>query len=263
MKENNLKIHEKVTELLNKIGVNKKTIKTIDKEKLKQIFKDVYKEFNTLSPFDTCANKDWREAALEVLKEEQPNNQENQEIKGKGVIDNEGNEKEDFKDDQSSNEDYDDLIQPEFPKKFCESFHNKKIENLIKKLEDERKEENECKEKYEDSIKKEIDKYLKESRDKQDFTDEDKDKKLQDIRKNLKKTLKKDIKNISSMKNNEFLLLLCLMRLKKETLYESNPYIVEFSVTLDSVYQSKKDEDTDEDRDLLNHFEEDLNKYVD
>ena len=58
-----------------------------------------------------------------------------------------------------SSEDYDDLIQPEFPKKFCE-FHNYKIETLINKLEMERKEENDWKDKYEQDMKKEINAFL-------------------------------------------------------------------------------------------------------
>ena len=65
------------------------------------------------------------------------------------------------------------------------------------------------------------------------------------------------------MKNNEFLMLLCLMRLKKESLYESNPYIVDFSVTLDSVYQPKKDEEVKDNSDLFRNFDDNLNKYVD
>ena len=82
--------------------------------------------------------------------------------------------------------------------------------------------------------------------------------------KDLKKKLKQNIKDNNHMKNNEFLMLLCLMRLKKEALYESNPYIVDFSVTLDSVYQSKKDDETDDTtNNLFSRFESDLNKYVD
>ena len=75
--------------------------------------------------------------------------------------------------------------------------------------------------------------------------------------------MKQKIKDNIYMKNNEFLMLLCLMRLKKESLYESNPYIVDFSVTLDSVYQSKKDDETDDSTNLFSKFESDLNKYVD
>ena len=75
--------------------------------------------------------------------------------------------------------------------------------------------------------------------------------------------MKQKIKDNIYMKNNEFLMLLCLMRLKKETLYESNPYIVDFSVTLDSVYQSKRDDEIDDSSNLFSKFEYDLNKYVD
>ena len=75
--------------------------------------------------------------------------------------------------------------------------------------------------------------------------------------------MKQKIKDNPYMKNNEFLMLLCLMRLKKESIYESNPYIVDFSVTLDSVYQSKRDDETDENSNLFSQFESDLNKYID
>ena len=68
------------------------------------------------------------------------------------------------------------------------------------------------------------------------------------------------------MKNDEFLLLLCLMRKKKEQMYENNPYIVDFSVTLDSVYQNKNYEDPFKRNGELFRFEDfenDLSKYVD
>ena len=42
------------------------------------------------------------------------------------------------------------------------------------------------------------------------------------------------------MTNDEFLLFLCLLRKKKEQLYESNPYIVEYNVDLDTVYQNRE-----------------------
>ena len=80
----------------------------------------------------------------------------------------------------------------------------------------------------------------------------------------LKDDMKQKIKDNSHMTNNEFLMLLHLMRLKKETVYESNPYIVDFSVTLESVYQSENAEDEgDGDNYLFSKFESDLNKYVD
>ena len=78
--------------------------------------------------------------------------------------------------------------------------------------------------------------------------------------------MKKSIKENKSMKNDEFLLLLCLMRKKKEQLYENNPYIVDFSVTLDSVYQTKTSEDPFKRNGELFRFEDfenDLSKYVD
>ncbi len=76
--------------------------------------------------------------------------------------------------------------------------------------------------------------------------------------------MKQRIKDNSHMTNNEFLMLLHLMKLKKEALYESNPYIVDYSVTLESVYQSGNDEDDEDDNNsLFSRFESDLNKYVD
>ena len=73
----------------------------------------------------------------------------------------------------------------------------------------------------------------------------------------------KSLKKESS--SDEFLMLLYLMKLKKETLYESNPYIVDYSVTLESVYQSGNDDGDDEEIDysLISKFESDLNKYLD
>ena len=88
--------------------------------------------------------------------------------------------------------------------------------------------------------------------------------KLEKKIKDLKNEMKQRIKDNSHMTNNEFLMLLHLMRLKKETVYESNPYIVDFSVTLESVYQSESAEDEgDGDNYLFSRFENDLNKYVD
>lgn len=72
------------------------------------------------------------------------------------------------------------------------------------------------------------------------------------------------IKDNPYMTNNEFLMLLHLMRLKKEALYETNPYIVDFSVSLESVYQSENaEDDEDNNNSLVSRFESDLNKYVD
>ena len=66
------------------------------------------------------------------------------------------------------------------------------------------------------------------------------------------------------MTNNEFLMFLHLIKLKKEALYETNPYFVDYSVTLESVYQSGNDEDDEDDNNsLFSRFESDLNKYVD
>ena len=87
-----------------------------------------------------------------------------------------------------------------------------------------------------------------------------------DAIKQAKIQMKKNIKDNKCMKNDEFLLLLCLMRKKKEQMYENNPYIVDFSVTLDSVYQSKNYENVyNKSMELFKfeEFENDLSKYVD
>ena len=125
------------------------------------------------------------------------------------------------------------------------------------------KEERQIKEDCEKNISEEIKRYKEKIEKTQQFNNADEKKKLDKAIKDLKREMKQKIKDNPYMKNNEFLMLLCLMRLKKETLYESNPYIVDFSVTLDSVYQSKKDDETDDSSNLFSKFESDLNKYVD
>lgn len=42
------------------------------------------------------------------------------------------------------------------------------------------------------------------------------------------------------MKNEDFSLLLCLMRKKKEAVYEKNPYYVDYNVKLGDVYRNEK-----------------------
>ena len=130
-------------------------------------------------------------------------------------------------------------------------------------MERQRKDERQIKEDCEKNIYDEIKKYKENQEKTQQFNNADRKKDLDKTIKDLKKGMKQKIKDNLYMKNNEFLMLLCLMRLKKETLYESNPYIVDFSVTLDSVYQSKKDDETDDSSNLFSKFESDLNKYVD
>jgi hypothetical protein len=95
------------------------------------------------------------------------------------------------------------------------------------------------------------------------LTDDSDKMSLEEKRKEEKRNMKKRIKDNKYMKNDEFLLLLCLMRKKKEQMYENNPYIVDFSITLDSVYQSKKEEDLEEEKELFNYFDYDLNKFID
>ena len=173
-------------------------------------------------------------------------------------------DKEDYKKDQSKREDYDDdLIQLEFPQVYSEKIHGSKIEKLSEQLERQRKDEKQIKEEFEKNISDAIKKYKDNQEKSPQFNNAEEKKKLDKSIKELKKGMKQKIKDNPYMKNNEFLMLLCLMRLKKESLYESNPYIVDFSVTLDSVYQSKKDDETDDSSNIFSKFESDLNKYVD
>ena len=138
-----------------------------------------------------------------------------------------------------------------------------KIEKLSEQLEKQRKEERQIREEFDKIITEEIKKYKIEQEKNQQFNVDEK-KKLEKKIKDLKNEMKQRIKDNSHMTNNEFLMLLHLMRLKKETVYESNPYIVDFSVTLESVYQSESAEDEgDGDNYLFSRFENDINKYVD
>lgn len=44
------------------------------------------------------------------------------------------------------------------------------------------------------------------------------------------------------MKNDDFNLLLCLLRKKKENIYEKNPYYIDYNVTMEDVYRNEKEE---------------------
>ena len=131
-------------------------------------------------------------------------------------------------------------------------------ENLsyyMKKLEKEREEENKLRAEYDKNIEAAIKVYI---------DDKNKEKKaledLENKRKEEKRKLERNIKSNDVMKNDEFLLLLCLMRKKKEQKYENNPYMLDFSVTLDTVYQSKRKNDLDY---ITEHFDYDLGRYAD
>ena len=205
----------------------------------------------------------WSQACKEIKAEKEENKEEIKEtIKDDNYksIDKEENKKDILK-----REDYDDdLIQLEFPKVYIDKIHSPKIEKLSEQLEKQRKEERQIREEFDKVITEEIKKYKVEQEKNQQFNVDEK-KKLEKKIKDLKNEMKQRIKDNSHMTNNEFLMLLYLMKLKKETLYESNPYIVDYSVTLESVYQSGNDDEEDEDIDysLISKFESDLNKYLD
>ena len=256
-------ILEKVVQKLNEKGYNKKTISKISKEELKPILRDNYKEYHRLGGLEKSQKESWQYACKEVIQEFTDSNKED--IKTQQKDENyKSIDKEDYKKDQSKREDYDDdLIQLEFPQVYSEKIHGSKIEKLSEQLERQRKEERGIKEEYEKKISDEIKNYKERQEKTQQFNNVEEKKNLDNIIKGLKKEMKQKIKDNIYMKNNEFLMLLCLMRLKKESLYESNPYIVDFSVTFDSVYQSKKDDETDDSTNLFSKFESDLNKYVD
>ena len=256
-------ILEKVVQKLNEKGYSKKTISKISKDELKPILREIYKEHHNLGGLERSQKESWMRACKEVIQEFADNNKEDTKTQQKDEnyksIDKEENKK-----DQSKREDYDDdLIQLEFPQVYSEKIHGSKIEKLSEQLEKQRKEERQIKEDCEKNISEEIKKYKERQEKTQQFNNQEEKKKLDKTIKDLKKEMKQKIKDNPYMKNNEFLMLLCLMRLKKESLYESNPYIVDFSVTLDSVYQSKKDDETDDSSNLFSKFEYDLNKYVD
>lgn len=256
-------ILEKLVSKLNEKGYNRKTISKISKEELKPILREIYKECHSLGGLERSQKTSWQKACEEVLKEFTDSNKEDTKTQQKDE-NYKSIDKEDYKKDQSKREDYDDdLIQLEFPQVYSEKIHGSKIEKLSEQLERQRKEERQIREEFEKNIGDLIKKY-KESQEKSpQFNTADEKKKLDKTIKDLKKEMKQKIKDSPYMKNNEFLMLLCLMRLKKESLYESNPYIVDFSVTLDSVYQSKKDDETDDSSNIFSRFESDLNKYVD
>ena len=260
---NDKDILEKVVQKLNEKGYSKKTISKISKDELKIILREIYKEHHSLGGLEKSQKESWQKACKEVIQEFTDSNKEDTKTQQKDE-NYKSIDKEDYKKDQSKREDYDDdLIQLEFPQVYSEKIHGSKIEKLSEQLERQRKDEKQIKEEFEKNISDAIKKYKDNQEKSPQFNNAEEKKKLDKSIKELKKGMKQKIKDNPYMKNNEFLMLLCLMRLKKESLYESNPYIVDFSVTLDSVYQSKKDDETDDSSNIFSKFESDLNKYVD
>ena len=261
MNEQNKKIYEKVLQLLNDAEYTKEKLSNITKEELKPFLREVYGEFGTLGILVNSQKEVWKKAVEEIINENKVKDEEKfmkKELSEINTI------IEDSKVDQLNSEDYDDLIQPEFPTEYNDIIHSKRIEKLALQLENERKEEAKIRNEFENFIENEI-RNREEMREKVrvNLTDDSDKMSLDEKRKEEKRNMKKKIKDNKYMKNDEFLLLLCLMRKKKEQMYENNPYIVDFSVTLDSVYQSKKEEDLEEEKELFNYFDYDLNKYID
>ena len=261
-KISNQEILNKIVQKLNEKGFTKESLHDKDKEELKPILREIYKEYGSFGGMDKSPRENWRKACLEILEEKEENKEEVKTItkdENFKSIDKEENKKDILK-----REDYDDdLIQLEFPKNYIDKIHGPKIEKLSEQLEKQRKEERQIREEFDKIITEEIKKYKTEQEKTQQFNVDEK-KKLEKKIKDLKNEMKQKIKDNSHMTNNEFLMLLHLMRLKKETVYESNPYIVDFSVTLESVYQSENaDDEGDGDNYLFSRFENDLNKYVD
>ena len=261
-KASNQEILNKIVQKLNEKGFTKESLHEKDKEELKPILREIYKEYGSFGGMEKSPRENWRKACMEILEEKEENKEE---VKTIVKDDNfKSIDKEENKRDILKREDYDDdLIQLEFPKVYIDKIHGPKIEKLSEQLEKQRKEERQIREEIDKSITEEIKKYKVEQEKSQQFNVDEK-KKLEKKIKDLKNEMKQRIKDNSHMTNNEFLMLLHLMRLKKETVYESNPYIVDFSVTLESVYQSESAEDDgDGDNYLFSRFESDLNKYVD
>lgn len=270
MEDENKNIYAKIVSLLNNAGYTKKNLSTIKKDELKPLLKDVYTEFGTFGNLVYSQNATWQKAIEEITADFKI--REEKKLQKKESTDNLTSIDE-SKDDKLNSEDYDDLIQPEFPNEYIDSIHSQKITKLAEQLENERKDEVKARTEFVKGVKAAEAIFEEEKKDKQKGIGEiDKSRVLElknkrdEAIKEAKKKMKKSIKENKSMKNDEFLLLLCLMRKKKEQLYENNPYIVDFSVTLDSVYQTKTSEDPFKRNGELFRFEDfenDLSKYVD
>lgn len=205
-----------------------------------------------------------------------------EEVKGSGTIYN-------FKD-------TDDLIQPEFPTRYIEKEHDEILktltDNFIKLKKQEKKSLDEYKKNFINNVKKEFQlqsknekaelnnlnksRTYKHSFSKFDEEDEQTQKKndfqkfekiFYDEEKKAKKKLKEDFQKAANlnMKNSDFLLFLCLLRKKKEQEYESNPYIVDYSIDLDAVYQNRQNVDDNRNmfnNDLISEFSSNLNFFA-
>jgi hypothetical protein len=254
----------KIVEKLNEKGFKKDSLYEVEKEELKPILKEIYNECKSLGGLDNSPLENWSQACKEVMAEKE---EKKEEIKENIKEDNyKSIDKEENKRDILKREDYDDdLIQLEFPKVYIDKIHGPRIEKLSEQLEKQRNEERRIKDDFDKTLANEL-RIFRERQEKsqqQQFNIGDEKKKLDKKRRDFKNQMKQKIKNNSHMTNNEFLMLLHLMRLKKEAMYESNPYIVDFSVTLESVYQSENAEDDGDDNNtLFSRFESDLNKYV-
>ena len=269
MDEQNKKIYSKIVALLNKAGYTKKNLSSIKKDELKPFLREVYNEFKTLGNLVESSNVVWQKAIEEVLYETKT--REDKKMQKKESNENTESIAE-SQEDKLNTEDYDDLIQPEFPNEYIDSIHSQKIIKLAEQLENERKMEFQLRSEYNKAIKNAELEYEEKKEKLKGMEEMEKEKidafkkERNDAIKQAKIQMKKNIKDNKCMKNDEFLLLLCLMRKKKEQMYENNPYIVDFSVTLDSVYQSKNYENVyNKSMELFKFedFENDLSKYVD
>lgn len=235
-------------EILDQKGYNKSTLQNIKKDDAKEIFKEIFAKYKSLDGIDISkASLIWKDAAEEVINENTPQKQRRSQL-GKQQLYHQTSPSDTFQEIKKNEEelyekiDYDDLIQAEFPTEFNENVHEKRIMQLAKKLADERAEELYFRKEYENKEKEVREKYKDDKDEKKKKSDLDESQKKKIIENELKKAkfkMKVNIKNNKMMKNDEFLLLLCLMRKKKEKLIENNPYIVDYAVSLNSVYQSE------------------------
>ena len=136
MDELNKKIYAKIVALLNNAGYTKKNLSSIKKDELKPLLKDVYSEFGTLGNLTDSSNAVWQKAIEEIIFENKV--KEEKKLLRKESTDNLTSIDE-SKEDKLNSEDYDDLIQPEFPTEFIDSIHTQKITKLAEQLENERK----------------------------------------------------------------------------------------------------------------------------
>ncbi len=68
--------------------------------------------------------------------------------------------------------------------------------------------------------------------------------------------------NINNFSNDDFALLLCLLRKKKETVYEKSPYHMGYSIKLQDVYINEKFEASGKENDIQ-PVEDFVNKFID